>query len=625
MLLVRNLPRTARTLRHLRLRQLAARSWLQLRYRLYKAFPFAASTGFTPSAKLNESGLRCIERWQCVKRSNVLSERSAQRAREAAGGCFTFLNRSRHYGATVDWMANDMSRLWQYHLHYGDYIPDLVHGAERLREPGWTERAWALIEDWERANPPGCRPAWEPYPLSLRIVNWTSAAGALRRGQAAGERWPRLLRLLHRQATYLARHLEYHLGGNHLIKNAKAMWVAGLLFDDATAMRWRQRGMQLLLSELRQQILPDGGHYERSPMYHGVVLDDVLDCLVLAREVAEQGFPPGGASIEELTETARRMVRWFQAMLHSDRGLALFNDSVVGAEPDPGELLAYAARVLPYITGGDEAAAVTELRTSGYYILCSGKGRMVIDCGEIGPDDLPAHAHADTLSYEFTWDGQRLVVDSGIAEYAPGELRQYVRSTRAHNTVVVDGREQSETWASHRVGRRAYPVAVETTYAADVVRFTGAHDGYAWLGVLHHRHVLAYGNLWVVVDELLGHGRHRFENFIHFHPSVMPRPGKNGYLLSVPDLPDLRLEWLGDQTVSLEQGRYCPDWNCVFPNPVAVLAGETELPATFGYFLAPAELDVRLRLSSDARGVSVLGQAGGQAVHMRSERCVSSF
>lgn len=619
-----HLLRTARTLRHVRLRQLAARVWLKSRLRLYQVFPPVATRPVS-AVTLNETGLQCLERWQHIKRPFKSRHDEARQAAEIASGRFTFLNRSREYKTTVDWTGNGMSRLWRYHLHYGGYIASLANAAERFHEPAWGKRAWDLIEEWEQANVPGSCPAWEPYPLSLRIVHWASVLSALRREDVTGVRWQRLLVSLYRQAEYLSRHLEWHLGGNHLIKNAKALWVAGLLFDGTAAARWREHGLQLLLSELRHQILPDGGHYERSPMYHGMVLEDVLDCLVLSREIATHDTTTHGqAALEQLRETAVRMTHWFQLMLHPDRSLALFNDSVLAGEVTPDALLGYAAHVLPSCRVVHEQG-VTELDASGYYILRSGVGRMIIDCGAVGPDDLPAHAHADTLSYELSWNGRRLIVDSGVAEYEVGELRQYVRSTRAHNTVVVDSLDQSEIWSSHRVGRRAYPVGAAATFKENMIRFTGTHDGYAHLGVLHARHILALDDLWIVVDEVLGQGRRCLENIIHFHPSVKLLSAQDGYLLSAPDLPSIRLHRLGNLEVRLQEGRYCPDWNRIFSNTVAIWSGETDLPAVFGYFLIPPERDVQLEVSHDKGGVSVMGQVGGRAVHLRSERCMSFF
>src|SRR5438045_1785568 len=88
---------------------------------------------------------------------------------------FTFLHRSGTAPGRVDWQAHGMSSLWAYHLHYTDAIRALALGAARGGDSRWQSRAHELIDDWIAANPPGSRPGWEPYPLSLRAVNWVAA------------------------------------------------------------------------------------------------------------------------------------------------------------------------------------------------------------------------------------------------------------------------------------------------------------------------------------------------------------------------------------------------------------------------------------------------------------------
>jgi uncharacterized heparinase superfamily protein len=385
--------------------------------------------------------------------------------------------------------------------------------------------------------------------------------------------------------------------------------------------RWRRGGRALLLGELRRHILADGGHDERSPLYHGIVLEDILDCLALARAAGPAVALPE-AEVAELTAVARRMADWLEAMLHPDGGLPLFNDCVVAGELPPLALLAYAGRLLP--PGGFRPGPALALAASGYYVLRSGSGRMVIDCGAIGPDEFPAHAHADTLSYEWVWGADRVVVDSGTAEYALDDLRRYVRATAAHNTVVVDGVEQSEVWASHRVGRRARPLGARLRAETGAVVFAGAHDGYARLDVLHHRHVVALSDAWVVVDELAGRGRHRFESFVHLHPAFrIERDGRGGWLAASADR-CVRVTSLGDVASEAVTGWYCPDWGQALPAPVLRFAGEQTLPARFGYVLAPAALEAELVLSGDGVGITLTGRIGDRSVRVHSARCTSS-
>lgn len=609
--------RLFRTVRHLSARQIAARVSHEGRYRLYARFPQAARLGLDGPAGWSSEGLAAVAAWLAVKFPGSPSSRQAELAAAAARGQFTFLNvTGPSRPGAVDWQAPGMSPLWRYQLHYADYVAALALGAERGGDHRWVARALDLIEDWLAANPAGRRPGWDPYPLSLRVVNWSIALATLR-SVVDEPRRSRIAGSLAEQSRFLARHLEWHLGGNHLIKNAKALVVMGLVLDCPEAPMWRARGARIFREEIRRQVLADGGHVERSPLYQGIVMEDLLDIVVLAEAAAT---PASVAEVVELKAAARRMAAWFSAMRHPDGGLALFNDGVVAGEPDPATLLEYADRVLGREPARDATVALAD---SGYYILRHGEGRAVVDCGEVGPDDLPAHAHADTLSFELSWAGRRVVVNAGTPEYAMNDLRRYVRSTAAHNTVRVDDIEQSEVWSSHRVGRRARPCRPRLAQTADQLVFAGAHDGYARLGVYHHRHIVAAGHAWVVVDELRGRGHHRFESYLHLHPDLRLEPAGAAWR-AVGEPGDLGVWPFGAVTCQPGEGWYCPDWGQVLRAPVLTLRGRADAPVAFGYVLAPRGIDIGVTVDADATGVAVTASVGGKSLHMRSDRCTFS-
>ena len=618
---VPNVARLVRTLRHVTARQILWRAWTNGRLRVYDRVPAVAGLGLAAPARAHPGALAVLAGWVARKFPGAPSPRQHERAAEAAAGRFTFLGETLECrGGSVDWRAPGMSRLWRYNLHYGDHVAALALAARQRLDARPAERAWALVDDWIGANPPGRRPGWEPYPLSLRVANWATALGALAPAVEAEGRLPALIPSLAAQGRFLARHLEHHLGGNHLIKNARALLVLGLLFDDPEGARWRGQARTLLRAEVPRQVLEDGGHVERSPLYHALVLEDLLDCVALAGAAAP-GIVLPDAEVAQLAAAARRMAGWLEIMTCPDGGLPLFNDCVEAGDPGPVALLQYAARVV----GRDPrpGGPALALPASGYYVLQSGGARMVLDCGPIGPDELPAHAHADTLSFELGWGPDRVIVDSGTAEYAAGPLRDYVRGTQAHNTVRVDGVEQSEVWASHRVGRRARPIGARVEVADGGVRFTGGHDGYARLGVLHHRHVVALGAAWVIADELLGRGSHRFESFVHAHPAFRLERADGDWWLAGERL-RLAVRPFGPVAAAAGRGWYCPDWGRVFPAPTLVLSGDAVLPVVFGYVLAPAGLAAAVQVSPDPAGVVVTGLVDGRAVQVRSARCTSS-
>lgn len=164
---------------------------------------------------------------------------------------FTFLNRTYDLDE-IGWDNPAVDKLWRYNLHYFD---DLA--AKDAASRSTAHRT--LIERWITENPPAGGSGWEPYPTSLRIVNWIKWLLA---GNIPS---PNMLNGLAIQADWLTQRLEYHLLGNHLFVNAKALIFAGLFFEGADADRWLSLGLNLLHQEIDAQILADGGHFELSP------------------------------------------------------------------------------------------------------------------------------------------------------------------------------------------------------------------------------------------------------------------------------------------------------------------------------------------------------------------------
>jgi uncharacterized heparinase superfamily protein len=360
----------------------------------------------------------------------------------------------------VGWDGPGPSKLWRYNLHYFD---DLLAADAPVRFLDQRR----TIDRWVFGNPPALGNGWEPYPTSLRIVNWIkwSMGGGCLDGSA--------LHSLAVQSRWLSQRLEWHLLGNHLFVNAKALVFAGCFFQETEASRWLARGTEILLSQLPEQILPDGGQFERSPMYHGLALEDVLDLL----NVLSAHGMCDGALAAALRERVGPMRRWLGIMSHPDGEIAFFNDAAFGIAPSPAELDAYAAR-LGFPPAVLPVGPVTLLPDSGYVRMQLGPAVVIADVGPVGPDYLPGHAHADTLSFELSLSGQRLIVNSGTSEYGTSPERVRQRGTAAHNTLSIDDADSSEVWGGFRVARRARPIGLAVHYEPHHVEVRCAHDGY---------------------------------------------------------------------------------------------------------------------------------------------------
>lgn len=338
-------------------------------------------------------------------------------------------------GGQIDWNHTAHGPLFAYHLHEFSWARDpRLAASERL----------AALADWASRHTQGV--GWHAGPISLRAFAWLKSLttpGAL----PAGAETQRLRASLADQLETLAARLETHLLGNHYLWNLLALVFAGVSLRGPAAERWLAFAPRLA-AELDEQILPDGLHYERSPMYHALLLENVLD-LANAEHSAPGRLPP--AFSVKLREVAARMLAALAVVTHPDGEIALLGDSALGIAQPPARLAAYAAAL-----GISPAplAAPGILCDAGIARLEAGPLVCIATASRPWPPHQPGHAHCDALSFELSVAGQRVITDTGVCEYVPGARRDLSRATRSHATVEIDGAEQAECWAAHRIGGR---------------------------------------------------------------------------------------------------------------------------------------------------------------------------
>jgi uncharacterized heparinase superfamily protein len=479
---------------------------------------------------------------------------------------FRFLNVEREFASSADWTRPDWPKLWLYNLHYFD---DLV--ADKAdAHAGWHRD---LIRRWIDENPPGRGTGWEPYPTSLRVVNWVKWI------LAGNPPVSGMLDSLAIQARHLIQRLEYQFLGNHLFVNAKALVYAGSFFEGPYADQWIQTGLRILDREVQEQILADGGHIERSPMYHSLILEDVLDLMTLASTYPELALLETRKGNWRLV--SEKMLTWLNTMTHPDQGISFFNDAAFAIAPTSAALREYAMRagvetkLKPVV-----AAGVTPLRESGYVRMDIAAWTVLFDVGSVGPDYVPAHAHADTLSLELSHGNQRVFCNSGTSEYGIGRQRDWERSTAAHNTVEIDGENSSEVWSGFRVARRARPFELEIGEAGGLsVRC--AHDGYRRLPgrPVHRRAIEAGVNEVRIIDCIEGDGAHRMVGRFGFHPTIVPKQlDPNTLIFELPQGNVLQLTVSGADSLEVEKGAFAPEFGLLLERNVLVWHKQGRLP-----------------------------------------------
>jgi hypothetical protein len=559
------------TLRHLRWEQLAYRP---IR-RAQRMLPVGAPRPGEPDPERVARLAAAVAGWGPGDAAERL-----RRAESVCGGTFEFLNHAETLPA-LDWRRRYVSHLWSYNLHYFDFAQDLAWAFRATGDPRFARRFEALAGSWIAGAAPGEGDGWEPYPVSLRLVNWTYALLLFGDGLRAGFR-DELARSIRVQAAFLARRLELHILANHLQANFKALAVAGSLFADPAGRRWMRVGVRGLLAELREQVLPDGGHFERSPMYHAIVLLDYLECVSL---MAAAGTPAPEWAVERI----RRMVDAFGVLSRPGGPIHLFNDAAEGVAPSWERLDALASLVVGRPLAG--RSGVLALPESGFYGFADpGSGdRIVVDCGDPRPRYQPGHAHCGLLGFELDLRGCPVVVDSGVNGYDGDPFREYVRSTRAHNTVMIGGLEQSEVWGTFRMARRARVLHASAEERDGEFHFGGAYRPYHDRGGAHHRSIRRDAGGWIVTDRVERPLGAQLRGWLHLHPELSVAQEGSAFVARSPRL-CVAVEPFGVDGATLRmgemepvQGWHCPRFGRAVPAPVIETAIEKNHGAEFGF------------------------------------------
>lgn len=405
-----------RTVRHLKPTQVIFQVKNRLIKPAYKAYD-------APSFNVQVSGFRAepIAKYKCLE-SNV----------------FTFLNLAHEFAG---WNFTENGMLWAYNQNYFDWINQ--EGIPESEGCKWINK---FIEEL-----PGNRIGLDPYPIALRSINWVKFFCRYPESATKAR-----LDSLYSQLRLLEKKLEYHLLANHLLEDAYALYIGGAFFGDE---RLQKKSTKLLLGQLKEQILPDGAHYEQSVMYHCILLDRLLDCINIGERSAVNG--------SQLREIASKMLGHLESVIWSNGEIPMVNDAANGIAPNPADIFDYAKHL-------NLTWEAIPLKKCGYRKLKDEHLEAIVDVGNITATYQPGHTHADTFNYELRIDGKPFVVDTGISTYNKTQRRQLERSTVAHNAVAVNEANSSEVWGGFRVGRRCH---VEVKESPEIISAT--HEGFA--------------------------------------------------------------------------------------------------------------------------------------------------
>lgn len=448
--------------------------WSQIKYRLLYLLP-------PPTIRKKEVNVKKLVS-STKKIDSIASHKSW-----LGDNTFQFLNLKHKFDNSIIWNYKDLGKLWTYNLCYFDFLH---------QEPMSKYEGLGLIYDFI-SKLDEIEDGMEAYPISLRTINWIKffIKHEIKDVQVLDASYFQLRKLSARP--------EYHLMGNHLLENAFCLFMGGIFFNDN---KITDQGKRILEQQLEEQVLSDGAHFELSPMYHKILFSKLLDTISFLQSIENHDV----SFLIFLKEKARKMLSWLQLMMFSDSTIPNLNDSTQGIAPSEEDLIDYAARLEIIALDGS-------LGASGYRKIAGLRYEMLVDVGNIGPDYIPGHAHSDTLNFILHDKSGPVLVDRAISTYEKTSIRTLERSTGAHNTVTVDGREQSEVWGGFRVAKRAKIVSLVETATA----IQASHDGYQKIACEHER-TFSFSEHKIEIEDKLSRTKEGLSHF-HFHKRLQPK------------------------------------------------------------------------------------------------------
>ncbi len=357
-----------------------------------------------------------------------------------------FLNLAQRFvPAEMKWHSREFSaateKLWLYNLNYFNWLFDgQLDGQPQLQ--------LYLMLDWIEKNDSSRSETWEPYVVSRRLCNWVMW---LQQHSAKDD--PNadcILQSVSGQCHRLWYDLEYHLQANHLLENLRALYVTTVFLAEKAGelpvdLEYRlEYCAKELIIQIRLQFFADGGHFERSSMYHLEMLEAVEAVKLANRRLlqfaeVDSSLFKQAKILETLCEDKVPLLRdWLAVMTHPDGKIAQFNDATMKAG------ITRKSGQMNYL-----------LDSSGFFVRRSDDCYFVLSCGDPSPAFQPGHTHCDIMSFELSLAGLRCIVDTGCGSYQNAQIREECRRTAAHNLPMIEHAEQSDIWAQFRIGKRA--------------------------------------------------------------------------------------------------------------------------------------------------------------------------
>lgn len=428
---------------------------------------------------------------------------------------------------------------------------DTLEVIERLVR--WLE-SWQTSEITSIGSENHLRRYWTPYAVSRRIDNLARMLAV--QEEISSSSASVLSNHLAKNTAFLTDHVEYDVGGNHLIENGCALIIGGVVLNKKEIIK---QGIDILETELPRQLTVEGMHFELSPMYHTILLFRLLSAIDILQR-SGRSIPDRVLSLVTAMDDALR------AIAPNDANYPLLNDSVYREGPSRPSCLRLSNQVLDHSPNADEC----ELDgTSGYYTVSSDNLQVLLDGGKPGPSHLPAHAHNDIGNIVLWHSAIPIVTDTGVFDYSPGERREHSRSVSAHNTIQVGDLDQATTSGRFLMGPRPDPKSEYFESGSEQgarVRYQAPRFTFRRL-YKHERAVFSTED-GIRLQDSVSRAMDRICSRFHLHPSCAAEVDGNTVLINADDQRGVQVTIETVDDIQINQSEYYPEYGVAIQRPV---------------------------------------------------------
>ncbi len=480
---------------------------------------------------------------------------------------FSFINITNTINFATAWNDPELQHLWRYNLHYFEYLYILAdeYSKGENQEKCYNKYKY-FVENWISNNPIAIGDGWHPYTISLRLTNWIVTYQVFKdRIMMDGAFHNKFLESMYQQYQYLQKNLEQDVLGNHYFENIKGLILGSIFFND---IKGKEKYKRALLNQLKEQILADGMHFELSPMYHKIILEDLIKITYWLKN---------DSIYNQLISYIGKMIDIAYSLEENFGKTPSFNDSTDGISKDYQSLVKVCKEyfgLIPQFRNSFE--------NSGFYVFSDQHKKIIFDTGDICPRYLPAHGHCDALSMELSWNNRPMMVNSGTYRYESGKWRDFFRSTSAHNTVSIAGKEQSQVWGRFRVAKRIRKIARKQFDYNNIKFYAGTYISYT--GDEHKRFIgYVEEDKIIVLDYIKSNSKENIKSFLHFIPGAMINV-HGGTADIALNSENIRIIAIGTSCLEMDKSWYSDAFNRKEENNVLVFEKDNQ-NKVFGYLI----------------------------------------